>query len=87
MHQMSYKRNCPNIKIIKEKLLKLHQCPVKVLETSIISFFSKTPQKTRRHHLSHNTVRAITSPPTSKQVNYSSRNNPRQPQMTKKYIP
>jgi hypothetical protein len=40
------KRSCPKVKRIEEERLKLHHCRLVVLKTSIISFLSKTPQKT-----------------------------------------
>jgi hypothetical protein len=58
-----------------------------ILETSIIFFPPKTPQKAMRHYLlRNNTASATISPPTSKQVNYSSRDNPRQPKTTKMQV-
>jgi len=84
-HQRRYKCNCSKIKSIKEKRLKLLQRHLAVLKTSIIYFPPKTPQKTRRHHLPHNsTLSATNRPPTSKQVDHSSRHNLSCPKQLKK---
>jgi hypothetical protein len=78
---MSYKCNCLNIEYIyekKKKGLELFQHPLANLKISIISSPTEAPQKVRKHHLLHNnTLSTIISPPTSKQVNFTSRHNPR----------
>jgi hypothetical protein len=67
-------------KSIEEKGLKLFQRLLVVFKLSIIIFPSKARQEARRHCLSRiNTPSATGSPPTSKQVDYLGRHNPREP--------
>jgi hypothetical protein len=59
-----------------------------VLKTLIASFLPKTPQKAQMHHLlNNNTLSVACSPPTSKQIDYPSRHNPRQPESIEENIP
>jgi hypothetical protein len=62
--------------------------PFQILETSKISFFPNTPKDANRHHLpNRSTPRPSRFPPTSKQVNNSSRHNPRHTKTIKNFSP
>jgi hypothetical protein len=59
-----------------------------VLKTLIVSFLPKTPQKAQMYHLLNNNTLSVTcSPPTSKQIDYPPRHNPRQSELIEENIP
>jgi hypothetical protein len=85
--KLQKENKCNNLKIksIDEKRLKLLHHPIAILKIPIIHFPPKAPQEARGHHISHNnTPSATSSPSTSKQVNYSTWHNPREPKASLK---
>jgi hypothetical protein len=85
-HQEKNKCICLKIESIEEKRVKLLQHPLAILKISIILFLLKAPQEAIRQHLPHNNTPSATSNlPTSKQLNYSARQNQTQPKVPEKY--
>jgi hypothetical protein len=67
---------------VEEKRFQLLHGPVAVLKTPFIPFPPKTLQKLQMCPLPNNCT-----PPTRKQINYTSRYNPRQPETFEENIP
>jgi hypothetical protein len=75
------------IQSVKEKRFQLLQRPLAVLKTTIVSFSPKTLQEAQGRYLLNNSTLSAAVNPTSQQINYLSRHNPRQPESFEEGIP